>query len=168
MGAPACTIHVAVTAEVLDRAGNEARVADPRAGAVVAFTGTVRDHHAGKAVSFLEYEGYEAMARTSLREVAEQAAAKWPLLGIAIEHRLGRLQVGDAAVTIAVSAAHRGPAIAAMTHVIDTLKLQVPIWKRETGPDGTFWIEGPEHVAGTSPNEEARPDRRDAKITDHV
>ena len=138
--------HVSVHAGALDLKALADRVAAPAAGAVATFTGAVRDHHAGKAVSHLEYEAYVPMAEKTIAEIAARAAARWELLGIAIEHRTGELQIGDAAVVIAVSAAHRGEAFEALRYLIDTLKEEVPIWKRETGPDGTHWIEGPDLV----------------------
>jgi len=133
-------------AEVLDMASISARVEHPAAGAIATFVGTVRDHHAGKQVSHLEYEAYGPMAVRTLGQIAEEAAAKWDLLGVAIEHRVGRLEIGEASVGIAVASAHRGEAFDALRFVIDELKARVPIWKRETGSDGTFWIEGPELI----------------------
>lgn len=118
----------------------------PRSGALATFEGTVRDHHAGKAVSLLEYEAHAPMAEREIRSIAEEACRRWPLEGVAVAHRTGELQIGDVAVAIAVSAAHRDPAFDALRYLIDTLKKRAPIWKRETGPDGTFWIEGPDHV----------------------
>lgn len=138
--------HVKVHAGVLDLQALADRVAHPSAGAVATFTGAVRDHHAGKAVSRLEYEAYVPMAEKMIADIAERAGSRWELLGIAVEHRIGQLQIGDAAVVIAVSAAHRGEAFEALRFLIDTLKDEVPIWKRETGPDGTHWIEGPDLV----------------------
>lgn len=139
-------IHVAVVADVLDLPAISGRVAHRRAGAIATFVGTVRDHHAGKQVSYLEYEAYGPMAVRTLRQVADEAAARWALLGVAIEHRVGRLEIGEASVAIAVASAHRGEAFEALRFVIDELKERVPIWKRETGADGSFWIEGPKLI----------------------
>jgi len=136
-----------VQAEVTDRpiaVGVLAEwVSSARAGAVATFEGVVRDHHQGKRVAFLEYEAYGPMAGKVLREVAEEAAARWPVEAIAVTHRFGRLEIGEVAVAIAVSSAHRGDAFDALRYTIDELKGRVPIWKRETGPDGSHWIEGP-------------------------
>jgi molybdopterin synthase catalytic subunit len=140
-------VHVAVVKEALDVATISSRVADPGAGAIATFAGAVRDHHAGKAVSHLEYEAYDSMAKATLAEVAGEASERWDLLGVAIEHRVGRLEIGEASVVIAVATAHRGEAFAALRFLIDELKVRVPIWKRETGPDGTHWIEGPDLIA---------------------
>jgi len=153
MSVPDSRIHVAVGAEVLDLGAISARVVHPGAGALATFVGTVRDRHAGKPVAYLEYEAYGPMAVRTLRQIATEAAARWDLLGVAIEHRVGRLEIGEASVGIAVAAAHRGESFGALRFVIDELKLRVPIWKRETGPDGTFWIEGPELIeAATDDN----------------
>ncbi len=146
MSTTGACIHVAVGDEALDPAAISARVAHRGAGAIATFVGTVRDHHAGKQVSHLEYEAYGPMAARTLKEIANEAAARWELLGVAIEHRVGRLEIGEASVAIAVSSAHRGEAFEALRFVIDELKGRVPIWKRETGADGSFWIEGPELI----------------------
>lgn len=137
---------VRVTEEPISAAATADRVRRDRAGAIATFEGTVRDHHEGKSVAFLEYEAYVPMARSELQRLAGEASERWPLEGIALDHRIGRLEIGEVAVAIAVSAAHRGPAFDALRWLIDTLKQTVPIWKRETGPDGAYWIEGPEHV----------------------
>jgi len=138
--------HVTVGAEVVDMEALSERVAHASAGAIATFVGTVRDHHAGKQVSHLEYEAYGPMAERTLAQIAHEAAERWDLLGVAIAHRVGRLEIGDASVGIAVASAHRGESFEALRFVIDQLKERVPIWKRETGADGTFWIEGPELI----------------------
>jgi molybdopterin synthase catalytic subunit len=149
LSAPA--LHVAVHPGVLDGAALAAHVADPRAGAIATFAGVVRDHHAGKEVSHLEYEAYGPMAERTLTDIAGEACQQWELLGIAVEHRVGRLAIGEASVIIAVSSAHRAEAFAALRYLIDELKARVPIWKRETASDGTYWIEGPTLVAAAEP-----------------
>jgi len=121
-------------------------VASARAGAIVAFEGVVRNHHQGTPVAGLEYEAYLPMAERQLRVIAATARERFDVERIAMVHRFGSLLVGDISVGIAVSAAHRRPAIAAMEYLIDTLKQRAPIWKKETGPDGSFWIEGPEQI----------------------
>jgi molybdopterin synthase catalytic subunit/molybdopterin converting factor small subunit len=114
-------------------------VADPDAGGTVAFVGTVRAD--GGRVSRLEYSAYEAMADRVLEEVAEEAAAKWPLHGVAILHGVGDLAAGERTVVVAASAAHRGEAFEACRHVIDEVKRRAPIWKKEVGPGGERWVE---------------------------
>lgn len=121
-------------------------VASPRAGAIATFEGVVRDHHGGKSVAFLVYEAYAPMAEKILQQIASEAARRWRIEAVAVHHRTGRLGIGEVSVAIAVSSAHRGEAFEALRYVIDTIKERAPIWKRETRPDGSFWIEGPDHV----------------------
>lgn len=140
------TVHVRVTPERIDAADLAGRVTTPGSGAIATFEGVVRNHHAGKAVAYLEYEAYAPMAEKVLREVAGEAAARWPIDAIAVSHRTGRLQIGEVSVAIAVASAHRGDAFDALRYTIDELKVRVPVWKRETGPDGSHWIEGPDII----------------------
>ncbi len=121
-------------------------VASPHAGAIATFEGVVRDHHGGKSVAFLAYEAYAPMAEKILQQIASEAARRWRIEAVAVHHRTGRLGIGEVSVAIAVSSAHRGEAFEALRYVIDTIKERAPIWKRETGPDGSFWIEGPDYV----------------------
>jgi molybdopterin synthase catalytic subunit len=117
-----------------------AAVADPAAGGVALFVGTVRDHDGGRSVTSLGYEAHpDALAM--LRQVAEEVASKHQLIAIAGVHRVGLLDVGDKAVVAAVSAAHRGEAFAAAEEFVDELKARVPIWKRQTFADGAVeWV----------------------------
>jgi molybdopterin synthase catalytic subunit len=115
-------------------------VADPGAGAVVSFTGAVRDHSLGKVVTGLTYEAYPAAAEKQLGRVGAEIAARWPVRGVAIIHRTGHLAVGEASVVIAVSAPHRHDAFAACEFAITRLKEIVPIWKKEAYTDGAVWI----------------------------
>lgn len=113
----------------------------PGCGAVVAFLGTARDHSEGRpGVTELEYEAYLPYAIDRLHEVAEEAQARWSSLGaIAMVHREGRLEIGETAVAVVVSAAHRQAAFEAAQFCIDTLKERVPIWKRESWAGGSDW-----------------------------
>jgi molybdopterin synthase catalytic subunit len=113
----------------------------PECGAVVLFTGTVRDHAEGRpGVSELEYEAYEEEVSVRLVEIAAEARRRWADLGrVAVLHRVGTLAVGETSVLIAVSAPHRAEAFEAARFCIDTLKTTVPIWKRETWEGGTDW-----------------------------
>jgi molybdopterin synthase catalytic subunit len=113
------------------------------AGGIVTFIGSVRDMSDGKQVEFLEYEAYEPMALQKLNDVAAEAKARWPVLAIAIQHRVGRLEIGDDAVVVAVSCPHRAEAFEACRYVIDRLKEVVPIWKKEHGEGGEVWVGGP-------------------------
>jgi molybdopterin synthase catalytic subunit len=110
------------------------------AGGLVTFIGSVRNQTGGRPVVRLEFEAYAPMAVREMQKIAEQAFSRWPLLRIAIHHRTGVLAVGDIAVVIAVSAAHRGPAFEACQYAIDTLKQTVPIWKKEIFEDGEVWV----------------------------
>lgn len=116
------------------------KVGHAQAGAVVLFLGTVRDNNRGRHVKFLEYEAYQAMARKEMRKVADEAQRRWPLLAIAIVHRLGHLEIGEISVAIAVATGHRRAAFEAAQFAIDTLKQTVPIWKKEVWADGAVWI----------------------------
>ncbi len=117
-------------------------IATPLDGAVVTFFGVVRGATDGRAVSGLNYEAFEEMAVKEMNRIAEEAADKWPVSKIAIIHRTGSLEVGEISVAIAVSAPHRGEAFDACEFLIDTLKVSVPIWKKELFEDGSSsWVE---------------------------
>jgi molybdopterin synthase catalytic subunit len=122
----------------------------PGAGGMVVFVGSVRDMSEGKQVDFLEYEAFEPMALQKLREVAAEAEARWPVLALAIQHRLGHLEIGDDAVVVVVSCPHRGEAFEACRYAIDRLKEVVPIWKKEHGAGGQVWVGGPTLVPENS------------------
>ncbi len=113
----------------------------PECGAVVLFTGTVRDHAEGRpGVSELEYEAYEEEVAPRLGAIAGEARKRWSVLGrVALLHRMGKLSVGDTSVLVAVSAPHRAEAFEAARFCIDTLKITVPIWKHETWEGGSDW-----------------------------
>lgn len=115
-------------------------VADPGAGAIVSFTGTVRDHSLGKAVTALTYEAYPAAAEKMLARVGAEIADRWPVRGVAIIHRVGCLVVGEASVVLAVAAPRRHAAFEACEYAIVRLKEIVPIWKQEAYTDGAVWI----------------------------
>jgi len=117
-----------------------AQVSGPASGGVDVFIGTVRHETQGKRVLCLEFEAYNNMALREMRKIAEQAFAQWPVQAVAMQHRTGSLQVGEVAVVIAVSAAHRAAAFEACRYVIDTLKQTVPIWKKEVFEDGEVWV----------------------------
>lgn len=116
-------------------------VSDPSVGAVSTFAGVVRDHNLGKQVLYLEYEGYEPMAVAELERIVAEAHERWKLHRIAVVHRLGRLEIGETAVLIAVSSVHRRESIEALHFTIDTLKQRLPIWKKEYWTDGSMWLE---------------------------
>ncbi len=111
-----------------------------QAGAINVFIGTVRNQTSEKSVVGLEYEAFEAMAIKKMEEIAEQAKAKFPVLKVAIAHRVGKLKLGEIAVVIAVATPHRAESFAACKFIIDTLKEVVPIWKKEIFEDGDVWV----------------------------
>jgi molybdopterin converting factor subunit 1 len=113
-------------------------VSSPEAGGTVAFVGAVRTD--GGSVERLSYSAYREMAEETMTDIAEEAAAKWPLEGVAVLHALGDLEVGDRTVVVACSAQHRGEAFDACRYVIDEVKRRVPIWKKESGPAGDRWV----------------------------
>jgi len=115
----------------------------PADGACCSFVGVVRDENAGRRVDFLEYEAYEEMALGQMEELAAEARERWPLSDVHLVHRLGRLEIGEASVAVAVASPHRGEAFAACRFLIDTLKKRVPIWKKEHFEGGAVWVEGP-------------------------
>jgi len=111
-------------------------------GAVVTFDGCVRNHSHGRATLYLEYESYESMALEKMKEIAASLHTLFAIDSVAIAHRLGRLEIGETSVFIAVSAPHRKAAFEACRHAIDTLKKTVPIWKKEFFADGAIWADG--------------------------
>lgn len=116
-------------------------VRSPRCGAVVLFLGTVRDLTGDFVTAFLEYEAYAEMAEKKLAEIEANVRRKWSVGEVAMVHRLGRLDVSEVSVAIAVSSRHRAEALEACKYAIDTLKETVPIWKKENAPDGTGeWV----------------------------
>jgi molybdenum cofactor biosynthesis protein MoaC len=117
-----------------------ASVKHPGAGAICAFLGVVRDRNEGRHVVRLEYEAYPAMAVAEMKRIAEELAAELPGTRLAVVHRTGSLAVGDVAVVCAASAPHRAEAYRACRALIDQVKARVPIWKREHGPDGAWWV----------------------------
>lgn len=133
-------IDIRISDQPLDILACIGQVNSPASGGVDVFIGTVRDTTQGKAVQRLEFEAYEKMALREMRKIAEQACARWPVQSIAMHHRTGVLQIGEVAVIIAVSAAHRDAAFEACRFAIDTLKQTVPIWKKEVFEDGEVWV----------------------------
>jgi molybdopterin synthase catalytic subunit len=135
---------IRVSAEPIDPAGLLARVADPGAGAVGLFLGTVREHSPGReGVTHLEYEAYPGAAEEEIAGIVAEARERWPLLAVAVEHRVGSLAVGETAVGVAVSSGHRADGLEAVRFLIDELKVRVPLWKKEHWAGGAEWV-GPE------------------------
>ena len=116
-------------------------VGKPAAGGIVIFSGVVRNEKDGRPVKYLEYEAHAPMAEAKLREIGAEVRRRWPSVkAVAILHRIGRLEIGESSVLIAVSAAHRREAFEACHYAIDTLKQTVPVWKKEHFEDGEVWV----------------------------
>lgn len=143
--------QVAVKTEPLDVDALVALVGAAGDGAVVTFAGLVRDHNEGRRVRFLEYEAYEPLAVRALERIVDEAKSLWPSARVAAHHRIGRLEIGEASIVIAVASAHRGEAFAACRYTIERVKQIVPIWKREHFEGGDVWLEG----ATSDPGDEA-------------
>lgn len=131
-------------------------VSGPRVGAVASFLGTVRNHNEGRSVELLEYEAYQSMAEKQMRRIAAGIQREVEGVELAALHRVGSLAIGDVAVVCAASAPHRAEALSACGLFIARIKAEVPIWKREHGPDGPYWVgwqdarcHGHEHVSET-------------------
>lgn len=124
----------------IDIAALERAASSPAAGALVTFAGTTRQTNAGRQVMRLEYEAYEPMALREMHKLAREAANRWPIVRIAIAHRIGVVEIGETSVAIAVAAAHRAEAFEACRFAIDRLKEVVPIWKKEHFEGGEIWI----------------------------
>ncbi len=125
----------------IDREEIVQSVATPESGAIATFDGMVRNHARERPVTHLHYEAFPEMALKELEKIRAEAMQRWPLNGMAIVHRVGRMEIGESSVFIAVSSAHRKDAFEACRFAIDTLKTTVPIWKKEHYQDGEVWIE---------------------------
>lgn len=136
-------MFVNITREPIDTSGLAGRVRSDADGAVILFTGVVRNHHEGRQVVALRYEAYEAMASEKLRAICASVASTYEVTDLAVAHRIGDLTIGDVSVAIAVSAPHRDAAYKASREVIERLKREVPIWKLERYADGEeAWVKG--------------------------
>jgi molybdopterin synthase catalytic subunit len=120
-------------------------------GAVASFVGLVRNHNQGRAVTHLEYEAYEPLAVKALDQIRGECATEWPDARLAVHHRIGRMEIGEASIVIAAASAHRADAFAVCRYVIERVKQIVPIWKHEFFEGGDVWIEG----ATANPADEA-------------
>lgn len=133
-------IDIKITNEILDAAACIVKATDAACGGIAVFIGTVRNQTKEKKVTRLEYECYESMALKEMKKIADEVIRLWNVNNIIIHHRTGILPVGDMAVIIAVSSAHRDAAFDACRYTIDTLKKTVPIWKKEVFEGGEEWI----------------------------
>jgi molybdopterin synthase catalytic subunit len=133
---------IQLTREPLDRDALMAAVSHPSVGGIVVFEGVVRDNARGKQVHYLEYDVYEEMAQQQIHTIITEAQQRWGVERVAVAHRFGRLEIGEASVIIAVASPHRAEAFDACRYIIDTLKSTVPIWKKEVATNGEEWVEG--------------------------
>ena len=141
----------AITTAVLDLEGLVSLVSASGVGAAVSFLGLVRDHNQGRRVVHLVYEAYEPLAERALGRIIDEARNQWPSATLAIHHRIGKLEIGEASVAIAAASAHRADAFAACRYAIERIKQIAPIWKHEYFEGGDVWIEG----ATADPDDEA-------------
>ena len=137
---------IRVTAEVLDTNEAIAAVESPAAGAVNVFLGVVRNNNLGRTVQYLEYDAYPAMAEKVMRQLAEEAKERFGLEEVAVLHRTGRLEIGEASLLVTVSCGHRAESFEAGHWLVNEIKKKVPVWKKEVWEDGEAWVEGPESM----------------------
>ena len=161
--------QVAVASAPLDSEALVALIDKKGDGAVVTFAGLVRDHNQGRQVQFLEYEAYEPLAIRALQRIVDEARELWPGARVAVHHRLGRLEIGEASIVIAAASAHRADAFAACRYTIERVKQIVPIWKREHFRGGQVWIGAQQGSPPAPPRSRrgARPRRAARRPTSH-
>jgi molybdopterin synthase catalytic subunit len=140
-----------LTPDPLDPPAVAAAVSGPDCGAIASFVGLVRHRNAGRRVLWIDYEAYDELAEKTFARIAEEAAARWPDVRLAIHHRTGRLAIGEASVAIAAASPHRIDAFAACRYAIERVKQIAPVWKHEHFDGGEVWIEG----ATADPDDEA-------------
>jgi molybdopterin synthase catalytic subunit len=137
-----------LSATAIDLATLIARIESPAHGGVASFLGQVRDHHEGRKVRRLEYSAYGPMAEEECARIVAEAEARWPVR-VALEHRVGALEIGDIAVAVAAGGAHRDEAFAACRFVIEEVKRRVPVWKKEFYEDGAVeWVDATRAIPG--------------------
>ena len=145
---------IRITDKLIDPESVTNTVRSDSNGAVITFLGTTRDTTAGRTVKYLEYEAYRPMADQTLEQIVVEIKGKWSILDVAVAHRLGRLEIGDISLVVAVSAPHRGDAFLACQYSVDRIKQIVPIWKKEMFEDGEIWVGSDgEHFLSKSVNE---------------
>ena len=142
MSAPAKDDLILLVQKTIDTAALVEHVRTGEDGAIVTFDGCVRNQSHGRRTLYLDYEAYESMALTKMQEIATEIHIRFAIDRVAMAHRLGRLEIGETSVFIAVSAPHRAAAFDACRYAIDTLKRSVPIWKKEYFEDGAVWADG--------------------------
>ena len=143
---------IEITHKPLDPQPATASVRRDSNGAVVTFLGTTRRTSMDKTVLYLEYEGYVPMALKKLREIADEVSDKWPIQDISILHRIGRLEIEDISLVVAIASPHRKEAFQACGYVVDRIKETVPIWKKEVFEDGQVWVGCQSHAVTAAPD----------------
>lgn len=136
-----------IVTDIIDVRSLAHGISEDTDGAIATFSGIVRGLNRGKKVLFLEYEAYPEMASKMLERIGDEVRDTWGLSSLRIQHRVGRLNVGETSVAIVVASPHRADAFAACQYAIDRLKRIVPIWKKEVFEDGEVWVEGPAEKA---------------------
>ena len=131
-----------ITSAALDGQRLIEHVRKDESGAVALFTGVVRNENLGRRVLYLEYDAYPEMAERVMRQLAQDALGQWPITDVAMQHRIGRLEIGEASLMVAISAPHRKEAFEACHALVDRFKEVVPVWKKEVWEGGEEWIEG--------------------------
>ena len=149
--APSTRDRHAISPDPLDPIAIAATVTSDANGALTTFIGLVRDHNAGQPVRWIDYEAHVPLARTVFARIGQEAAERWPDAALAIHHRIGRVDIGEASVVIAAASAHRADAFAACRFAIERVKQIAPVWKHEYFEGGDVWIEG----ATADPEDEA-------------
>jgi molybdopterin synthase catalytic subunit len=145
-----------LSGDPVDLAALIAAVESPERGGIACFVGTVRNHHRGREVLRLEYSAYEPMVEAECGRIVAEAESRWNV-AVGVQHRVGRLEVGDAAVAVVAASAHRDQAFIACRHVIEELKRRVPIWKREYFADGTVEWVGSADIGGAAGQQGSEP-----------
>jgi molybdopterin synthase catalytic subunit len=140
-----------ITREAIDAEALREAVAGPDNGAVVVFHGAVRNQTADRSVNFLEYEAFEPMAIAQMEKIAEEMVTTHGISALACTHRIGRLEIGEDAMVVAVSSPHRAASLNALAEFIVRLKQDVPIWKKEHFEGGAIWLGSPENPQGEEP-----------------
>lgn len=139
---PLVSPHARLQGGTIDSAALLNSIKKPEDGAMVVFDGVVRNNTRGRQTLYLEYDSYPAMAVAQMEQIAREALEKFAVRDVQIVHRVGRQEIGDTTVLIAVASGHRAAAFDACRYVIDTLKKKVPIWKKEFFADGAEWVDG--------------------------
>lgn len=139
--ADGATLRVAMTSAPIDVEALHAEVGDAGAGCTLSFVGTVRNEKQGRRVTHIDYEAYASMAERQLQRIGEQLIGRWPLRRVVLVHRIGTLQIGDASIAIVFSAPHRPEGFEALRFAIESVKKDVPIWKKEHFEDGAVWVQ---------------------------